>query len=92
MLSNWDHDRNAERTLFQEFITLSSPFAAINPVHWVCQQCLARTDGWQYPTYILNIREAALTTAAVQHAYAVLQHIAQTLFRLGFRQEQGRSQ
>ena len=62
----------------------TSPLAAINPVHRVCQQCLPGTDGWQYPVYILSIREAALTAAEVQHADAVLlQHIAQTLFSSG---------
>ena len=61
-----------------------SPFAAINPFHRLCQQCLPGTDGWQYPMYILNIREAALTAAGVQHADAILlQHIAQTLCKSG---------
>ncbi len=35
LLSEWDHDTNAEQGLFPEDITLSSH----KPVHWVCQQC-----------------------------------------------------
>ena len=69
----------------------TSPFAAINPVHQMCQQCLPGTDGWQFPMHIFRIREAAPTAAEVQHADAILlQHIAQTpCARMGFRQEQG---
>ena len=35
LLSEWDHDRNAEQGLFPEDITLGSH----KPVHWVCRQC-----------------------------------------------------
>ena len=35
LLSEWDHDRNAERGLFPKNITLGSN----QPVHWVCRQC-----------------------------------------------------
>lgn len=35
LLSEWDHDRNAEQGLFPEDITLCSN----KPVHWVCHQC-----------------------------------------------------
>ncbi|DBA84555.1 TPA: hypothetical protein ACH3X2_006139 [Trebouxia sp. C0005] len=35
LLSEWDHDRNAERGQFPQNITLGSH----KPVHWVCRQC-----------------------------------------------------
>ena len=35
LLSEWDHDANAEQALFPENITLSSG----KPVHWVCRRC-----------------------------------------------------
>jgi len=35
LLSEWDHDKNAERGLFPKNITLGSS----KPVHWVCRQC-----------------------------------------------------
>ena len=35
LLSEWDHDQNAEQGLFPEDITLGSN----KPVHWVCRQC-----------------------------------------------------
>jgi len=35
LLSEWDHDKNAEQGLFPEDITLGSH----KPVHWVCRQC-----------------------------------------------------
>ncbi len=35
LLSEWDHDTNAEQGLFPEDITLRSH----KPVHWVCHQC-----------------------------------------------------
>jgi len=35
LLSEWDHDKNAEQGLFPEDITLRSS----KPVHWVCRQC-----------------------------------------------------
>ncbi len=35
LLSEWDHNKNAEQGLFPENITLGSN----KPVHWVCRQC-----------------------------------------------------
>ena len=35
LLSEWDHDKNAEKDLFPEDVTLRSQ----KPVHWVCRQC-----------------------------------------------------
>ncbi|DBA98788.1 TPA: hypothetical protein ACH3X1_014552 [Trebouxia sp. C0004] len=35
LLSEWDHDKNAEQGLLPEDITLRSH----KPVHWVCRQC-----------------------------------------------------
>ena len=35
LLSEWDHDKNAEQGLFPEDITLASG----KPVRWVCRQC-----------------------------------------------------